>query len=138
MIRKLLLDRIEEGAIHDWGLLARQDLTLVFDFADIESVAQEIEQRSPLERDAPAGAARRERPGLGADVTVLEVSNQGVDAAKFEIALEDQPDLFSLTFYNGDLAVLHVVAEGEGTADPEALALGRCDLAAARGHRGNR
>src|SRR6516164_1405819 len=128
LIRKLLLDRIEEGAVQDWWLLARQDLTLISDLADIEPVAQEIEQCSPLERDATAGAAGCKQPCLGADVTVFEISNQGVDAAKFKIALEDQPDLFSLTFYNGDFAVLHFVAEGEGTADPESLALGRCDL----------
>jgi hypothetical protein len=37
-------------------------------------------------------------------------------------------NLLSLLFNNGDLAVRHVVAEGEGTANPESLALGRCDL----------
>jgi Hsp20/alpha crystallin family len=30
--------------------------------------------------------------------------------------------------HDGNLAVLHVVAEGEGTADPESLPLGGCDL----------
>ena len=128
LIRQLLLDRIEQGAVHNRWLLAGQDLTLVSDLADIEPVAQEIEQRSPLERDATAGATGRKQPCLGADVTFFEISNQGIDAAEFEIALEDQPDLFSIMFYNGDLAVLHVVAEGEGTTDPESLALGRCDL----------
>ena len=82
----------------------------------------------PARTQCHRGSARCKQPCPGADVTVFEISNQGVDAAKFKIALEDQPDLFRLTFYNGDLAVLHVVAEGEGTADPESLALGRCDL----------
>jgi hypothetical protein len=57
LIGKLLLDRIEQGAIHYRRLLAGQDFTLVSDLADIEPVAQEIEQRSTLERDAAAGAA---------------------------------------------------------------------------------
>jgi hypothetical protein len=125
LIRQFLLDCIEQGAVHDRRLRAGQDVALVSDLADIEPVAQEIEQASPLERDATAGAAQ---PCLGADVTLLEISNQGIDAAKFEIAPKDQSDLFGLTLDNGDLALLHVVAEREGTADPESLALGRCDL----------
>ena len=83
LIRKLLLDRIEQGAVHDWWLLAGQDVALVSDLADIEPVAQEIEQCSPLERDSTAGAASCKQPRLGADVAFLEISNQGIDAAKF-------------------------------------------------------
>ena len=86
LIRKLLLDRIEQGAIHDWWLLARQDVALIPDLAEIKSVAQEIEQRSPLERDATAGAAGCKQPCLGADVALPEISNQGVDPTQFEIA----------------------------------------------------
>jgi hypothetical protein len=57
LIRKLLLNRIEEGTVHDRRLLARQDVALISDLADIKPVAQEIGQRSPLERDVTAGAA---------------------------------------------------------------------------------
>jgi hypothetical protein len=57
LIGKLLLDRIEQGALHDWWLLPRQDVALVLDLADIEAVAQEVEQRSPFEWDATTGAA---------------------------------------------------------------------------------
>ena len=46
VIRQLSLDRIEQGTLHDWWLLPRQDVALVLDLADIEAVAQEIEQRS--------------------------------------------------------------------------------------------
>jgi len=56
LIRKLLLDRIEQGALNDRWPLAGQDLTLVFNRADIEPIVQEIEQRAPLEWDATAGA----------------------------------------------------------------------------------
>ncbi len=75
LIRKLLLDRIEQSALHDRWLLARQDLALVSDLADIKPVAQEIKQRSPLERDATTGRTGRKQPRLGADVTFLEISN---------------------------------------------------------------
>src|SRR5262249_51364285 len=57
LIRKLLLNRIEQGALHDRGLFAGQDVALIPDLTDIEAIAQEIEQRSPLEWDATAGAA---------------------------------------------------------------------------------
>jgi hypothetical protein len=81
LIRKLLLDRIEQGALHDRRLLTRQDVALVFDLADIKPIAQEIEQRSPLEWDAAAGAASCKQLGLCADVAVLEISNQSIDSA---------------------------------------------------------
>ena len=78
MIRQLLLDRIKQGALHDRRLLAGRDLALISDLADIEPVAQKVEQRPPLEWDATAGAASREQPGLGPDVTLLEISNQAL------------------------------------------------------------
>ena len=65
LIRQLLLDRIEQGAVNDRWLLAGQDLTLISDLADIEPVAQEIEQRSPLEWDATADAASCKQPWCG-------------------------------------------------------------------------
>jgi hypothetical protein len=57
LIRKLLLGRIEQGAVHDRWLLAGQDVALISDLADIEPVAEEVEQRSPFERDATASGA---------------------------------------------------------------------------------
>jgi hypothetical protein len=56
---------------------------------------------------------------LGADVTFLEISNQGVHPAEFEIAPEDQPGLFSLILHDGNIAV-----RAGGAADPKAFASG--------------
>jgi hypothetical protein len=106
LIRKLLLDRIEQSAIHDRSLLARQNLTLVADLTDIEPVAQEIEQRSPLKWNATAGAASRKRPDPGAKVTLPEISNQSVDPTELEIAPKDQSDMFSFLFHDDDLEIL--------------------------------
>ena len=78
MIRQLLLDRIEQGALHDRRLFAGQDVTFIADLADIERVAEEVEQRSPFERDAAAGGAGCKQLRLGADVTFLEISDQGI------------------------------------------------------------
>ena len=68
-----LPDRIKQRAIHDRRLLARQDLILVFDLADIEVIAQQIVQRAAAERDPTAGRTRGEQPGLGPDVAFSEV-----------------------------------------------------------------
>ena len=54
----LLPYRFKQRAIHDRGLLARQDLILVFDLADIEVVAQQVVQGATAERDP---ATRRNR-----------------------------------------------------------------------------
>jgi hypothetical protein len=54
---------------------------------------------------------------------ISEVSHQRVDPAEFEVAPVDQPDPFGFVFDDGNLAVLHLIAEGEGTADPETLPL---------------
>ena len=52
-----LSDRLKQRAIHDRRLFARQDLTLVFDLADIEVVAEQVVQRAAAERGSP-------QPGL--------------------------------------------------------------------------
>jgi hypothetical protein len=55
---------------------------------------------------------------------------KGVDAAEFEIASIDQADSLCLILDNGDLVVLHVIAEGEGTTDPKTFPFGGSDLVA--------
>src|SRR5712672_2226443 len=60
-----LPDRLKQRAIHDWRLLTRQDLILVFDLADIEEVAQQVVQRAAPERDPAARRSRGEQPGFG-------------------------------------------------------------------------
>ena len=53
-----LADGLKQRAIHDRRLLSRQDLSLVFDLADIEVVAQHVVQGATAERNP---AARRSR-----------------------------------------------------------------------------
>jgi hypothetical protein len=43
LVREHRLDTIEQVTIQDRGLLARIDLPLVVDFANVETVAQQIE-----------------------------------------------------------------------------------------------
>jgi hypothetical protein len=60
-----LPDCVEQRAIHDWRLLTRQDLILVFDLADIEVVAQQVVQRAAPERDPAARRTRGKQSGFG-------------------------------------------------------------------------
>ena len=55
LVGELLLNCIKELPIHDHRLLAGEDFTLVFDLADIELVAQQIDQRSAFEENAAMG-----------------------------------------------------------------------------------
>src|SRR6266478_7717199 len=121
LIGELLLNRIKKLPVHDGWLLTGQDLALVFDLADIEPVAQQIEQRSAFERNAAMGSTGCAQSFLCSEVFISEVPHQRIDPAEFEVSAVDQPDPFGFIFDNGNLAVLHRIAEEEGTADPEAL-----------------
>src|SRR5260221_899466 len=109
-----LPDWVKQRAIHDRRLLARQDLILVFDLADIEVVTQQIVQRATAERDATARRARREPFCPGPNVAFFEIPNELVDAPEFEISSEDPSDQFSFFFNDGNLSVFHLIAKGQG------------------------
>ncbi len=68
-----LPDRVEQRAIHDRRLLSRQDLILVFDFANIEMIVQQVVQRAAAERDPAARNPRGELPDFGPNVAFSEV-----------------------------------------------------------------
>src|SRR6266436_7044756 len=55
LIGELLLNCIKKLPFHDRWLLTGQDLALVFDLADIEPVAQQIEYGATLEGNAAMG-----------------------------------------------------------------------------------
>src|ERR1700733_4621355 len=89
---RLLPDCLKQRAIHDRWLLPRQNLIFVFHFADIEVIAQHVVQRATTERNSSTRRSRGELPGLCPDVTLSKISQQFIDAAKFEISPEDRPD----------------------------------------------
>jgi hypothetical protein len=78
-----LFDCIKQRPVHDDRLLARQDLILVFDLADIEAIAQQKEQRAPSEGNAASGSTGCKRSYLGTDVPLTEIPHQCIDAGKF-------------------------------------------------------
>ena len=55
---------------------------------------------------------------LCSDLFVFEVPHQRIDSAEFEVSPVDQPDPFGFVFYYRNLAVLHRIPEGQGTANP--------------------
>ena len=83
-----LPDRLEQRAVHDWGLLARQDLILVFDLPNIEVIAKQVVECTATERDATARRARREL-WLWFGCCVPEVPNQLVDTGELQISPKD-------------------------------------------------
>ncbi len=119
-----LPDCVKQRTIHDRRLLARQDLILVFDLADVEVIAKQVVQCAAAERDATTRRSRREPFDSGSDVAFPEVPNQFVDTAEFEISPVDRSDELSFLFDDGNLAVLHLIPTGQVASDPEALTLG--------------
>src|SRR5262245_30700939 len=99
---------------------------LVWNFLDVRTPRGRRGRH--VRKECAAKARNHSRVASALPHSEDKISNQGIHAAEFEIAPVDQSDLFGLTLHDGNLAVIHVVAEGEGTADPEALALGGCDL----------
>src|SRR5258707_13586608 len=89
LIGELLLNCIKKLPFHDGWLLTGQDLALVFDLADIEPVAQQIEQRAAFERNAAVGNTGCAQSYFRSDVFVFEVSRQRIDSAEFEVSPVD-------------------------------------------------
>src|ERR1700738_2824793 len=79
LISELLLNCIKKLPVHDRWLLTGQDFTLVFDLADIEPVAQQIEQRSAFEGNASTGSTGCAQSYLCPHVFISEVSYQPID-----------------------------------------------------------
>src|ERR1700758_4698380 len=105
-------------------MLPRQDLALVLDLTNKEPVAKEVGEGPSAKRDAPASLDRRAvRSRLVADVFGSEVTDKLVDAGYLEISAKDHPDAFGFLLDDDQLAVLQLIAEGEGVIRRAKLAL---------------
>src|SRR5207302_10233195 len=85
LIGELLLNCIKKLPFHDRWLLAGQDFTLVFDLADIEPVAQQIEQRAAFEGNAATGCPGCAQSCFCSDVFISEVPHERIESAEFEV-----------------------------------------------------
>src|SRR5262245_14164862 len=121
---------IAQCAVDQRRLWTRADLALIDDLADVEAVAQDVEEGALGEGHAPARIAIRQPADLRPDITLTEIEHQPVDAAECEIAREDQADPVGFVFDDYNLAIAKLIAQRHHPADPEALALGGCHLVA--------
>src|SRR5262245_10251899 len=127
---ELGLHGVKEITIEDGGLLARKDVALEGDLADIEAVAQEMGERTARERDASDRPPALERSHLGDDASFTQVGHEAAEAAQLEIPPKDGPHPLGLLLNYDDLAVPGRVSQGNDAADPQPLALGSGDLVA--------
>jgi hypothetical protein len=130
LLVKLNLNGLKQCPIENSGLLAREDLALVADLANIEAVAQEGGERSPGEWDASDCSSIGQRTEFGLDAGLPQVSEKKIQAAEVEVAAIDVTDRCGLVRNDRNLSILGLVTQGNHTADPKALAFGGSDLVA--------
>jgi hypothetical protein len=86
-------------------------------------------ESAPLPKgNASAGLARAKGSRLGADVFGPEIAHEFVDAGCIEISAKYHSDPFGLVLDDGELAVLQLIAEGEGASHPQSFTLGGSNL----------
>src|SRR4051812_35132615 len=118
LLGQLDLDGVEELPINNGRLLARQDLALECHLSNVESVAEQVSERSARERDAADRFSCFQGADLGDDALITQVSHEPVEAAEPQVTAEDGSDAISLGVIDGYLAVLGVVAKRHHSADP--------------------
>src|SRR3984893_13806641 len=124
------LHGFEQIAGEDRRMLAAMHLTPIGDLADVEPVLEQMGKRSDAEADAAAPAAIATAIDLGPDALPIKLRDQSPDGAKLQIACEDGADHLRLLGHHFELLIDAAIAERNGSADPEALALGGRDLVA--------
>src|SRR5262249_13012720 len=105
------LHGLKQLAVDQWRLRARADLTFIENLADVEAIAQEVEQGALREGHATARAAVRQLADLCSPIALAKVEHQPVDAAEREIATKDHADPLGLLFDDGELAILEFVSQ---------------------------
>src|SRR5215475_7915208 len=118
------LHGLKQLAVDQRRLRARADLIFIENLADVEAIAQEVEQGALREGHAAARAAVRQLADLCLDIALAKLEHQPVDAAEREIPTKDRADPLSLLFDDGELAILECISQRHHSADPQALALG--------------
>jgi hypothetical protein len=96
----------------------------------VEVIAQDVEQRALREWHAAGSAASGELAHLAPEISLLELGDETIDAAKLQIASEDDTHLFGFFLDDQQLAILESVAERDHAADPQPFPLRSCHLVA--------
>src|SRR5262249_61613088 len=128
MMRSLLgqspLHGLKQLAVEQRRRRARAGPTFIENLADVEAIAQEVEEGALREGHAAARAAVRQLADLCSHIALAKLEHQPVDAAECEIPTKDHADPLSLLFDDSELAILEFVSQRHHSADPEPLALG--------------
>src|ERR1700730_8385963 len=111
-------------------MLAAMHLTPIGDLAEVEPVLEQMGERSHAEADTAAPAAIATAIDLGPYALPVELREQSPHGAKLQIACENGPYYLRLLGHHDELLVYAAIAERDGAADPETLALGGRDLVA--------
>src|SRR5215475_15893739 len=115
---------LKQLAVDQRRLRARADLTFIENLADVEAIAQEVEQGALREEHAAARAAVRQLADLCSHIALTKLEHQPVDAAEREIPSKDHTHPLGLLCHDSELAILEFVSQRHHPADPEPLALG--------------
>jgi len=111
-------------------MLSPVHLTAINDLADVESVLEQIGQRSYAEADMAPHATICEAAGLGPNTTPVKLPDQGAQRAKFQVACKDETDRVGLLGDDNGLLAETSIAERGRAADPDTFALGGRNLIA--------
>ena len=111
-------------------MLAPMYLTPIGDLADVKPVLEEMGKRPHTKANTAALAAIAAAIDLGPDAPPVELGNQSAHGAELEIEAEDGANRLCLLGHDFELFFDATIAERNGSADPEALALRGRDLVA--------
>src|SRR6266581_7558397 len=99
------------------------EIERITDFPDVESVLEQMGERTNAETNTAPLAAIGTSIGLGLDAAPIEILDQRIHRAKFEILCEDGANRLGFLRQNHELLVNAPIAERDRSADPDALAL---------------
>src|SRR6201988_138662 len=102
----------------------------VMDLADVEPVLEQMGERSHAKPDPAPLLALPAPVDLRLDATPVELREQSAHRPQLQIEGENGADRLGLRGHDLELLIDAAIAEGNGSADPETLALGGRDLVA--------
>src|ERR1700758_1374165 len=111
-------------------MLAAIHLTSIMDLANVEPVLEQMGERSHAKPNPTPLLALPAPIDLRPDAPPVELREQRAHGAQLQIKAENGADRLGLFGQDFELLIDAAIAEGNGSADPQALALGGRNLVA--------